>query len=247
MPPQNNDNRRYPYRAYLPWLTRGYSAPARTTQPTSQPYRYYLPLTSRPTPRMDTSPVGAEYAQQQGVTPGEGPQRIMGWAGRMIGHAQQTAQWITAMQEARREESSQFKPPQLPEEGAQGTAGAQGPGRAGPSYAPAPAGIDPVWYQQFQQEHGGMTPEQYYSQTGEHIGHALEDQEWAENFYRDNGRPPNEYEWRHHWFITRVGYTPEEAEEWRIRHLIREETGGGGGGDEEQRPPLYEPPNIIWR
>ena len=141
--------------------------------------------------------------------------------------------------------------------------GYQPPAGAGVPYAP-PAPAQPQykhiregyeqyqpWYVEFQKQHQGQTPEEYYAMTSaqagnptEGLGDALSDLEWSQAFARDHGRPPNEDEWRWWWFTTREGGTPEAK---AAAQNQGGGGGGGGGGEQKVNPPLWVPPQTWWR
>lgn len=100
-----------------------------------------------------------------------------------------------------------------------------------PQYSTAPPGVDEGWWVQFQVEHEGQDPEEYYGAQGEGLAEALGDLEWSQQFEADNGRPPTEDEWRWWWFHKRGMMTPEEAATTTA---------------EEPRPPLWIPPQVAW-
>ncbi len=164
--------------------------------------------------------------------------------------------------------------PQAPAQaGAQPTAqpGAQpaggGGGGGGRGQWQAPPGVNPQWYNQFRQEHGGQTPEQFYGNTGEGLPEAMADEEWGRGFAAMYGRPPTEDDWRAHWFATRGGGgggTPtrrelRQQEAWqkerraqrraRQRGMGEKESEQTRTGEEQRAPraPLYVPPQITWR
>lgn len=67
----------------------------------------------------------------------------------------------------------------------------------------APPGVDRGWYQAFQQEHKGQTPEEYYG--GEYgLAEALADREWSQSFQQQYGRPPSDYDWDN-WYYQKTG------------------------------------------
>lgn len=201
---------------------------------------YYLPTIAKPGPASNlpggfaaaSATTTAHLGATGGAPPGVSPYVMMQWAAQQIAKYKKTKQWMQEVQD--------YAGPQLeaPPEG-----GAGGGGWTS-QYAPAPTGIDPTWYQQFQAEHEGMTPEQFYAQTGEDIGSALADQEWAEQWAAEHGGvPPDEYQWRYHWFMTRYGHPPpENYDQW----LEEQQAGYGGTKEDEQNPPTYQPPMIIW-
>lgn len=148
----------------------------------------------------------------------------------------------------------QYTPPQVGQGAAPGggggiEAGGGGGGGGGGGRA-APAGVNPEWYAEFQRRHDGQTPEEFYARTGEGLPEAMADAEWARGFAEMYGRAPTDDDWRAHWFATRAGGTPEEREQRRRRRqkerkqVKREQK---MKKEEDQRPPLYVPPNIIWR
>jgi len=119
-------------------------------------------------------------------------------------------------------------------------------------YQQAPPGINQQWYSQFQAEHQGQTPDEYYAMTSAQAGNphegladALADLQWSQAFARDKGRPPNADEWRWWWFTTREGGTPEAKAAAQNQGGGR--GGGGGGGPTGQVPPVYVPPQVWWR
>lgn len=120
--------------------------------------------------------------------------------------------------------------------------------------AAAPPGVNIDWYAEFQRQHGGQTPEQYYAKTGEGLAEAMADEEWARGFAEMYGRPPTDDDWRAHWFSTRVGYTPEEYEKWKMRQIVQQEIQRQQEQQQpepepepEQRAPIYQPQYITWR
>lgn len=126
-------------------------------------------------------------------------------------------------------------PPQVPQ-GAGGGQQQQG--------SPAPPGINQKWWNDFTKEHEGQNPIEFYGATGEGLAEALADLEWSQGFAEMYGRPPTDDDWRAWWMKTRGGPTPEEIEAMReqrrkIAQEIRDET--------RQRPPLWVPPQTIWR
>ena len=73
----------------------------------------------------------------------------------------------------------------------------------------APAAVQQLglgnWYQQFAQQHGGQTVEQYYGQQREGLAEALGDLEWSRGFQGSYGRPPSEDDWKAWYFQSRGG------------------------------------------
>ena len=232
---------------YLPTITRtGRTLPPRTPAPRvpTTPAFPYLPTTLR-TPPPTAQPGTAGTAGGPWQPPHE---EMFGWW-----TPEQQAQVTYAGER-------QYAPPgELEQQAITPPAGGGGGGGGGRGMQ-APPGVDPGWYAQFQREHGGQTPEQFYGQTGEGLAHAMADKEWSEGFARMYGRPPSEHDWRAHWFSTRVGYqpgenrmagmTPRQYERWqrarkeRRRAKKREQA---MGGKEERRPPVWMPPAIVWR
>lgn len=126
----------------------------------------------------------------------------------------------------------------------QGQAQAQGKGAA-------PQNWFDRWQQEFQGEHGGASPSDWYKKQGEGLAEALGDREWSQRFAREQGRPPNQTEWEDHWYISRTGrprpvFSPEQWKKLRSMMKGRRRS-SGGGAEEEQRPPNYVPPMTIWR
>ena len=97
----------------------------------------------------------------------------------------------------------------------------------------APAGVDQKWWDDFTEEHDGQNPLDYYGAQGEGLAEAMGDLEWSQGFERDHGRPPNDDEWRWWWFEKRGLNRP------RQQAAPKEE--------EEPRPPLWIPPQVVWR
>lgn len=117
-----------------------------------------------------------------------------------------------------------------------GTTGGTARGAALPQYAPPtyqswmgkyiPQQALGPWWQEFTQAHGGQTPVQYYGQAGQNelggagyspegtagLGQALEDLQWSQQFAAAAGRPPNDREWRDHWYAIRGLNNPEGQE-----------------------------------
>jgi hypothetical protein len=68
------------------------------------------------------------------------------------------------------------------------------------------------WYQAFQGQHAGQTPEQYYQQPGQtategpgyapgsSLGAALDDLAWSQDFQKKSGKAPTDYDWQLHWY-----------------------------------------------
>ncbi len=73
------------------------------------------------------------------------------------------------------------------------TAGAGATG-GGASYG-VPPGVDPVWYKQFTDEHGGQTPEEVYKYSDDPLGQALWDKAWGDQFKAGNYREPTQEDW----------------------------------------------------
>lgn len=138
--------------------------------------------------------------------------------------------------------------------GAGGAPGGPGAGRGSatpPAPAnPAPPGINQGWWDAFTREHGGENPQEFYERSGEGLQDALWDRDWSEQFARDTGRPPNDDEWRAHWFMTRTGATQEQRDEWKrakeIRRALRRYGDREPSEPFQQRPPVYVPPYVIW-
>lgn len=86
--------------------------------------------------------------------------------------------------------------------GGTGTAGAGG-GTTSRRAWKAPPGVDAAWYNQFRQEHGGETPEDYYGRTREGLSEALADREWSQGFQQMYGRPPTDDDWQAWWYSSR--------------------------------------------
>jgi hypothetical protein len=201
-------------------------------------------------PQIHTPPSGlfAPQPQGQAAQGAEGQPSFARYFGRW-GYAMPHVLNPEQVAADQAQQARQYTPPTSPAERVGATvaaAAAGGGGGGGAQYAPAPAGVDAGWYQQFQKEHGGQTPEQFYGQTGEGLPHALADKEWSEGFAQMYGRPPNEYDWRAHWFSTRAGGTPESREKarsnysrWVDKQRDKER--------QEQKPPTYMPPAVIWR
>ena len=276
MPP-NKRGTKPPAPAIPPWMTTGLSygevatPPVMPSQPRTQArYRSYLPLLSQAQPRLPsarnlagTTPPGYPYptylplAETGGATaPAQAstgiyrntltPARAFGRWGYGINYVLDPANY-------EQEPGRQYTPPAAAGQGTApaGEAGGGGGGGRAPrgGTVPAPAGVNPEWYAQFQREHQGQTPEEFYAKTGEGLPHAMADEEWARGFAEMHGRPPNEYEWSHHWFVSRTGATPQMREEWRMRRIARQEAQKATvkTGGKEQRPPVWQPPMIVWR
>lgn len=123
-----------------------------------------------------------------------------------------------------------------------------GEGTVKTKYREAPAGVPAGWYRQFQEEHGGETPEEFYRRTGEGLDEALADRAWGEQFARERGRPPSEDDWRYNWFMTRKGRPPPtfSPEQWDV--LSRYQRRRTGEGSEPRAPrPLVIPGPSRWR
>lgn len=71
------------------------------------------------------------------------------------------------------------------------------------------------WYQKFQQQHGGKTPEQFYGGNREGMAEALADREWSQGFERSYGRPPTDDDWKAWYFHSRGGGSYGVREAWR--------------------------------
>ena len=97
----------------------------------------------------------------------------------------------------------------------------------------APAGVDQKWWDDFTEEHDGQNPLDYYGAQGEGLAEAMGDLEWSQGFERDHGRPPNDDEWRWWWF--------------EKRGLNRPRQPAAPKEEEEPRPPLWIPPQVVWR
>jgi hypothetical protein len=78
----------------------------------------------------------------------------------------------------------------------------------GTGSAARPSNVDPVWWEQFKREHGGVDPTTFYKGD---LAAALEDKAWGDQFFRMYGRAPSEYD-------------------WKASYNQREYGGGGGGG-----------------
>lgn len=77
------------------------------------------------------------------------------------------------------------------------------------TYQQAPPGIERGWYQAFQQEHEGQTPEEYYG--GEYgLAEALADREWSQGFQKMYGRAPSDYDWAA-WYYQKTGTGPRPS------------------------------------
>lgn len=254
------------------WLRQGQTQPAAVPPPQTlarnQP-PLYVPTITRGTQRAPMPVPGAPAP----VHPGRGelgtpapvhPRRgelggtyqypaATGQAGAQPSMARYFGRWGYAM-------GNVLTPGREPEPGREyvppGQAGAVGAppaggggGGGGGRGAAAPSGVNPQWYQEFQRQHGGQTPEQFYAQTGEGLAHALADKDWSEGFAQMYGRPPTDDDWRAHWFSTRVGYQPGEGGRGSAAWLKarKERRRAKKAGEQEQRPPTYMPPPIIWR
>jgi hypothetical protein len=114
-----------------------------------------------------------------------------------------------------------------------------------PEFATAPPGVDAGWYKQFQIEHDGEKPEDFYARTGEGIDEALEDRDWGNRFAQMYGRPPSEYDWEEYWYASRPPYRGRPQGDpgagWRRKSLR------GKTDVDEKRPPLYVPERTSWR
>lgn len=109
---------------------------------------------------------------------------------------------------------------------------------------PAPPGLSQQWWDAFAAEHEGQNPLEFYGAQGEGLSEALADLEWSQGFAEMYGRPPTDDDWRAHWMATRGGPTPEQIEFWREqRRKFKEKVADA----ERERPPLYVPPQVIWR
>jgi hypothetical protein len=154
--------------------------------------------------------------------------------------------------------------PQAPQAPTAGGAG----GQAGGGYRPPP-GIDPAWYREFQQQHGGKAPEQFYGGHGEGLAEALADREWSQGFQQMTGHAPSQYDWENWYYQSRYGGRPgpprgsreyeamraaekykseKRTHKWRRKQRIAAGTEKPRKkGEPEQRPPLWVPPQVTWR
>ena len=129
-------------------------------------------------------------------------------------------------------------------------------GVAGPTYRDAPAGVDAGWYRAFQDEHDGMTPEEWYQTTeghsskGQALVEALADRDWGDEFRKMTGRAPSEYDWQNHYYSkygrppSGKGYRQERRAERRERRHGKEweEERQNRRKEPETRPAMYVPP-----
>lgn len=231
-----------PYPTYLPTITRGTTGgtgtPGTHSRPAA-PQPYHLP----PSGLFAEGAGAAEAGRQQQAIP------------KVV--ADLFKKWF--FPEALGEEEAQFPLPVTQEaqaaalQAAAGGGGRGGGGRgSGGGLYSAPPGVNPGWYAQFQREHGGQTPEEFYGQTGEGLPEALADREWAEGFAQMTGEPPSQYDWEEHWYSTR-GYgrpreqSPREYAAWQKARKERRRARMKEKGEQEPRPPTYMPPPIIWR
>ena len=117
-------------------------------------------------------------------------------------------------------------------------------GKVEPKYATAPPNVDPAWYRQFQIEHGGEKPEDFYARTGEGLDEAVADRDWGNRFAQMMGRAPSEYDWEEHWYATRPPYRGRPQGDpgpgWRRKSKR-------GATEDEKRAPLYVPQQTSWR
>lgn len=155
--------------------------------------------------------------------------------------------WWTPEQQAQVTYATQAPTPAAP------PAGGGGGGGRGRGLVAAPPGVNPGWYAQFQREHEGQTPEQFYGQTGEGLPEAMADEEWARGFAQMMGRAPSQYDWEEHWYSTR-GYgrpreqSPREYAAWqKARKERRRAKKAEKEGTDQPRPPVWMPPQVIWR
>jgi hypothetical protein len=80
------------------------------------------------------------------------------------------------------------------------------------------------WYEEFQRQHEGQTPERFYggptAEPGDwpSLQSALRDKDWSEGFADMYGRPPGEDDWNA-WYYSQPGhYVPEfSRSEWRTK------------------------------
>lgn len=128
-----------------------------------------------------------------------------------------------------------------------------------------PPGVDAGWYGQFQKQHGGETPEEFYGRNREGLAEALADREWSEGFVQMYGRAPSEEDWNAWYFHSRGGdpqwaamtKAQRKAERKLSKQTARNEWAASQGYKnwaeykrqtaEKERPPLYQPPQIYWR
>lgn len=217
-------------------------APAPTTTPApvaTAGYQYpvYLPLAAEPA-TIPTAPTTAAPTTAATQRTALTPARAFGRWGYGAGYVLDPANYG-------QDPGRQYAPPGTTQQPT-GTGG----GKAKAQTVAAPPGVDPKWYAEFQKEHEGQTPEQYYAPTDEGLPHAMADEEWARGFAEMYGRPPNEHDWRAHWFSSRTGATPEQRDKWKMQKLIRQELRKQQQQqpeEVEQRPPVWQPPMIIWR
>ena len=80
---------------------------------------------------------------------------------------------------------------------------------------------------------GYASPEDYYAQTGEGLGTALQDLAWSQKFLSDTGHAPNEYDWKLHWYQSH-GYGSGPM-------------GGGGQGKPQRQQSSWAPPEVYYR
>ena len=84
-----------------------------------------------------------------------------------------------------------------------------------------------------QQPTGTLTPEEYYGQTDETLGSALDDYKWSQEFLQNTGKAPTDYDWNLHWYVKhRYGSGPMEQ---------------GYQGQPRVGGSSWTPPWVYWR
>lgn len=108
--------------------------------------------------------------------------------------------------------------------------GAAGPAEAGYALQPPPVLLDRygygAWYEEFQRQHEGETPERFYGGAGTAQGdwpslrQALRDKDYSEGFAEMYGRPPSDYDWKA-WYYSqpgqRIPISDAERATWRAK------------------------------
>ncbi len=219
-----------PYPTHLPTISKG-TQQAQAAAPT--PYPTYLPTIMRGV--AGQAPAG----QARGYLPPGVKELFETWFGQGMPAGEEEAQFQTPAEQAGAAVAGLWDQQAQP-------AGRGG----GAGFRSAPPGVNPGWYAQFQKEHGGQTPEEFYAQTGEGLPEAMADLEWSQGFAQMTGRAPSQYDWEEHWYATR-GYgrprqqSPREYAAWQKAR--KERRRAKKAEEAEPRPPTYMPPQIIWR
>ena len=104
------------------------------------------------------------------------------------------------------------------------------------------------WWEEFQAQHEGETPLEYYGEQGyggDSLGAALKDLEWSQGFALANaGKPPSESDWVQHWYHKQGMMTHEEYADYKEKLGKKRKK----AKDEAPvpRPPTWIPPQVWW-